>query len=116
MSDLDKAACERAIAMMQAEPAGSHGRVLIDALLARGGSFEEIGKTAAFHCQSQNLRLKPWQPPPMEVTPRVDGVDDGNMGWHRAQQLAYRLLAAGLSKYEPDPVATLERAERESAA
>jgi hypothetical protein len=116
MTDLDRDAFERAIAQMQAEDAGSHGRQLIDALLAKQQSFEETGETAAYYCQCKALRLKPWQSPPMYAQPRADGPDDGSAGWKRAELLAYRLLTAGLSKFEPDPLDALERAERKGAA
>jgi hypothetical protein len=116
MNKLDRDAFARAIAQMQAEDAGSHGRQLIDALLAKGQSFEETGETAAYYCQCKALHLKPWQSPPMYAAPRLDGPDDGSAGWKQAELLAYRLRAANLSKYEPDVLGALERAERERVA
>jgi hypothetical protein len=104
MNDIDRNAFTRAIALMQAEDAGSHGRELIDALLAKQQSFEETGESAAYYCQCKALRLKPWQSPPIYAAPRLDGPV--------AEQLAHRLRAAGLSKYEPDVLGALERIER----
>lgn len=112
MTDLDRDAFKRAIAQMQAEPAGSHGRELIAALLAKGQSFEETGETACYFCQTKALRLQSWQPPPMYTAARLDGHDDGSAGWKAAELLAYRLLAAGLSRYEPDPLRALEKADK----
>jgi hypothetical protein len=116
MNDLDHDAFKRAIELMQAEPAGSHGRELIEALLAKQQSFEETGETACYYCQCKALRLQPWQSPPMYAAPRTDGHDDGSQGWKAAEMLAYRLRAAGLSKFEPDPLGALERAEHAGAA
>jgi hypothetical protein len=112
MNDVDRAACERAIEIARADP---DSRMLIEALLARGDSFEEVGQTAAYHCQCASLHLRPWQPPPMYATPRLDGPDDGIMGRHAADVLLCHLFAAGLSKYEPDPLKAIEQAERERA-
>ena len=116
MTDLDRDAFARAIAQMQAEAAGSHGRQLIDALLAKGQSFAETGETACYFCQTKALRLKPWQSPPMYAAARTDGHDNGSGGWKVAELLAHRLLAAGLSRFEPDPLGALERVERERVA
>jgi len=113
MNDIDREAGERAIEQMRAESADS--RALIDALIARDG-LEEAGQTAAYHCQCQSLRLKPWQPPPMHAEPRTDGPDDGTMGHCVAEQLLYRMLSLGLSRFEPDPIKAIERIERERAA
>lgn len=113
MKAIDRAAMTAAIEQMRSESAAS--RALIDEIIAKQG-FEEAGETAAYHCQCKALHLKPWQPPPMHAQPRADGRDDGSLGWRRAELLLQRLLAAGLSKYEPDPVGALARIERESAA
>jgi hypothetical protein len=113
MKAIDRAAMTAAIEQMRSESADS--RALIDEIIARQ-DFEEAGQTATYHCQCQALRLKPWQSPPMYAAARLDGSDDGNMGWKQAEQLAHRLLAASLSKFEPDPLGALARIERESAA
>jgi hypothetical protein len=113
MNEIDRDAFERAIAQMRSDSADS--RELIDAISAKPG-FEQAGETAAYHCQCKALRLKPWQSPPMYAAPRLDGPDDGSAGWKVAEQLAHRLLAAGLSRYEPDPLGALERNERERVA
>jgi hypothetical protein len=113
MNEINRDAFERAIEEMR--NGDDHARQLIARLLARD-SFEEAAKTACFYCQSKNLRLKSWQPPPMEAGPRTDLPDDGGGGWKRAEEPLHRLQAAGLSRYEPDPIAALERIERGQAA
>ena len=62
---------------------------------------------AVYHCQMETLRLRPWQTPPCWVGDERPHVDD-HRGEVAAWELRRRLLAAGLSEFEPDPVAALE--------
>ena len=68
--------------------------------------WEEVGAFAAYSCQMKSLRLKSWELPPCEV--RVDNTDPECA---YAAKLLRRLLAAGLSRYEPDPVSALQAVE-----
>jgi hypothetical protein len=68
--------------------------------MAAGQSFEEIGMSAAYGCQCRSLRLKPWESPPMYAHLHPDD--------RQLQVLVEKMLAAGLSLYEPDPVGALE--------
>ena len=66
---------------------------------------------ALFCCsvaQSESLDLKPWECPACESD--SDPSDNASYAEQkrRARQLADRLRAAGLSIYEPDPIAALE--------
>jgi len=66
---------------------------------------------AAYCCQCDALKLRPWQEPPMHGD-STDGIDDfPNAGRAAAADLLRRLLAAGLSRFEPDPMKALARAE-----
>ena len=107
MNAIDRAALQAAIEMMRNESRASADQ--IDARLSRE-DFQQAAEFAAYHCQCKTLRLKPWQPPPMCVQPNPDpgAPDDGIMGWKRAETLLMRMLAAGLSKYEPDPLGALD--------
>jgi hypothetical protein len=114
MTPVDRAAMQAAIEWMRAESPARAQR--INDKLEREG-FEEAGASAAYAAQCTTLRLKPWQPPPMYAEPWADGPDDGTMGRKAAELLLLRLLAAGLSRYEPDPIGALARVgEREPAA
>ena len=62
---------------------------------------------AVYHCQMETLRLRPWQTPPCWVGDERPHVDD-HRGEVAAWELRRRLLAAGLSEFEPDPVRALE--------
>jgi hypothetical protein len=55
------------------------------------------------------LNLLPWQSPPMFSHITRPAREE------HAIELLRRLLDAGLSKYEPDPVAACEAAERSTA-
>ena len=68
---------------------------------------------ALFCCsvaQSESLDLKPWECPPAESDPDPNDNASYAEQKRRARQLADRLQAAGLSIYEPNPIAALEQA------
>jgi hypothetical protein len=75
-----------------------------------GSSWEECGTLACVILQSRNLRLKPWDWPPCEI---IDGfeVPATIEGREPAVALAQRMTAAGLSRFEPDPIAAIAEAE-----
>jgi hypothetical protein len=106
MTEVDKDALRRAIKMARAESPEHAGQ--IDRMMAQGQSFEEIGRSCASGCQRHNLRLKPWESPPIyaELHPDQPG----------ATELLNKLLDAGLSRYEPDPIAALEALTTKPAA
>ncbi len=70
--------------------------------------FDEA-TSAAYSCQMDNLHLKPWQDPPCWADDGARPLDD-HRGRGAAWELRRRLIAAGLSQYEPNPVAALEAA------
>jgi hypothetical protein len=65
----------------------------------------EVARRAAYRAQCAALALRPWQEPPCVVS-----EDDPNERDPNAQNLLRRMLAAGLSRFEPDPLAALEQA------
>jgi hypothetical protein len=112
LPDRDKDAYSRAIEWMR-----QHSPVrcaqIEDKLKCEG--FEAAGEFAAYFCQCETLRLKPWQAPPVHVRatdpdPNVYGCRPGEIA------LRDRLLKANLSVFEPDPIAALARAARKPAA
>jgi hypothetical protein len=73
---------------------------------AKEEDWEEAAMGAVYHCQTEALHLKPWQWPPC-------WADDKRRDPHPtagsvAAWLRRRLLKAGLSAFEPDPVAALQ--------
>ena len=77
----------------------------------------EVAKFAAYGRQCDALRLRPWQPPPCWA--EVDDQDNeaGPISGHRAAaELLRRMLALGISRWHPDPLAAIEAAEAGRAA
>ena len=96
LAEADFYAMTRAIAAARCE---SRTRAKqIDAKL-RTEPWEDVGRFAAFSSQIESLHLQPWE----STVVYADSPE--------AHVLLRRLKAAGLSKFEPDPVAALARAE-----
>jgi hypothetical protein len=72
------------------------------------GNWEEAARFASYCLQIDSLDLRPWEPPPMEMgddKPRDESPVSGRVApW----ALRRRLIKAGLSVYEPDPIRALE--------
>ena len=99
LSQTDRDALERAIQILRREPERAQQ---IDEMLKHQKWFE-VATFAARHCQMASLRLPQWINPPCwvhEDDPEEDDKDE--------QELLRRMLAAGLSRYEPDPLAALK--------
>src|SRR5262249_44458690 len=98
-SEVDDDALRRAMAIARRDPSRA---MQLDEKL-RDEPWTEVAEFAAFHCQIQALGLKPWQLPPCSLE-----ADDPHEGNKDAQRLLRRMLAAGVSQYEPDPLAELK--------
>jgi len=87
------------------------------------GSWEENAKRAAQYMQASNLHLPPWQIPPAKINNpndpdeglREDQPGNATDGRREAAALLKRMLALGVSKWHPDPLAAIEEAERSKA-
>jgi hypothetical protein len=99
----DRAALRRAIALVEAESDGRRQQI---ARMLKEDGFERAGCFAAYHRQTDALRLKPWEWPPCWTDEQPTDDRNGH-GLIKAWQLRQRLLAAGLSVYEPDPIGAL---------
>ena len=115
LSPADKAALEHAIEQYRAS--GRWQRQTIDDLFARGDDWADVGRYAAFHCQCERLHLPPWLVAPCDVNNierdlvRTDDRAE-RTGLRAAAQLLKRMLDAGLSRFEPDPLGALARVEQ----
>jgi hypothetical protein len=70
----------------------------------------EAAKFAAYSLQILHLQIKPWEVVPCDTAPDavdVSGYEKRHAG--SAARIVRRLFVAGLSRYEPDPLAALER-------
>jgi len=112
LSAIDRDALARAIEMARLEsPARSQQ---LDIKL-KDEPWREVGEFAAYSCQCDALHLQPWQSPPCwvdDLVSDIQGGPDGVGGDYEAAKLLRRLLDAGLSRYEPDPIAALKQAKR----
>jgi hypothetical protein len=72
--------------------------------------WESVAKFAAQCCQSRALRLFPWQDPPCW------GAGDPSWRDEDAARLLHQMLALGVSKYEPDPMAAMAAAKQRKKA
>jgi hypothetical protein len=110
LSQIDRDAMQRAIDSLQ-----RRGEIAQIERAMKCGGFECAGKFASYSVQCDTLRLKPWQAPPAHVHadatphPAIYGCRPGEIA------LRDRLVAAGLSIYEPDPVKALSKAKTKVA-
>jgi hypothetical protein len=75
-----------------------------------------VGQFAAYSCQDDHLQLEPWQVPPCwlrddRAVQAALSMPHDLSGRREAGELVQRLLAAGLSRYEPNPLEALARVE-----
>ena len=110
MTRNDRRVLTQALAMCRAEDEGRAGQ--IEAML-EDRAWEEVASFAASCCQSRTLKPYPWQSPPCYVA--EDDGDDCEINAD-AVKLLRKMLAAGVSRYEPDPLAALAAAKRKGAA
>jgi hypothetical protein len=106
----DTEALTLAVASMSDEE--FEGRILIGK-----ATWTEVAELCAYSCQMTNLRLKPWETPPChadEKNPWPDPVDSVTR-FSEACRLLRKMLAAGISRWHPDPMKALEHAERKKA-
>jgi hypothetical protein len=112
MRRVDREALGRALAEYRLDPLSDDQ---IRRMLEHGTPWQRCAELAAFGCQCRNLNLRPHQPAPSDMTDErpvpagtID-LDPGD-GHVAAWELRQRMLAAGLSQYEPDPLGALDRA------
>ena len=112
-----RGALERAIAMIRAR--GGPDAAQIENKL-RKEPWEDVARFAAYSQQCDNLHLAPHQSPPCWATEAdliADPDDPADIyGRRAAAVLRKRLIEAGLSAHEPDPIQALERTKRTKEA
>src|SRR5262245_26741294 len=108
LSDLDRQALDLAITIDRERNKAC--REQIDDKL-RTESWLGVAKFAAQRCQEIALHLQPWEcwPPCAVSVEEVDAPGYEHRGISQSAALLRRMLAAGLSKYEPDPIKALAR-------
>jgi hypothetical protein len=102
---IDQDALQRAMERVRRDPERSEQ---LDAKL-KDEPWHEVATFAAYCCQCQTLHLKPWEVPPCWA----NEDDDPDNEWDRAgQKLLQKMLSAGVSRYEPDPMVALKSSRR----
>jgi hypothetical protein len=112
MDDLrtDREALRRALEVARGEDEGR--RRQIDSMLADGRDWTETAKFAAYCAQGAVLGLLPWQSPPCcSSLVDLDKPFGDTRGARESAELLKKLLALGLSKYEPNPLQAITAAE-----
>jgi hypothetical protein len=120
LSPVDQEALERAIELVRnrSEKEDPGRRAQIDRMMEEDDWFRTV-EFCVHCCQMDLVRPRLWQPIPADIDD-LEGTlakgDDGLGGGYRAALLLKRMLAAGLSRYEPDPVRALEAKRRQRTA
>ena len=118
LSQTDRDALARSIEVTRREsPARSKQ---LDAMLRDPSrSWLQVGRFACSCAQTSALHLPPWQPPPCWVTDidrALDADDDEpRRGWNAAGKLLQKMLALGISRFEPNPPQAIAEAEQRKA-
>jgi hypothetical protein len=110
---LDRAALERAVALTLAEDDQGRVEQVKDMLATR--CWLEVAEFCAYHQQGRNLNIKPWEYVPSWIEPdAIDAIiargQDGQK--YGAAKLLKRMLACGLSEFDPTPLESLAAVER----
>lgn len=100
LSQADRDALERCRELAQRDP----GRAAQLQSMLRDRDWEEVADFACYVCQCRALCLRPWQSPPSSVE-----EDDPDEHDKDAQKLLRKMLAAGVSRFDPDPLAALKK-------
>src|SRR5690348_14246500 len=107
LSKADLNAMARAIDQVR-QRGGEHKRQIEQKL--REDPWEQVGSFASYSCQDRALKLRPWMTPPCwlrtddDVEAALATPPPDLKGERAAAKLVHRLLAAGLSRYEPSPL------------
>ena len=78
-------------------------------------TWTEVAEFCSYDLQMEALNLKPWESPPCWVDPAdIETILAAGPGddTFEAAKLTRRLLDAGLSLYEPDPITALRKRKR----
>jgi hypothetical protein len=105
MTRNDRAALKLAMEIAQRDP--KTARQLRSKL--KDESWEDVARFAAYHCQNESLNLEPWSSPPC-------WGDSEHHPNPAARKLLEQMLAAGVSRWHPDPLAAIEEAKQKGAA
>src|SRR5215470_12801006 len=104
LSPVDREALERCMEIAQRDPERAEQ---LQSMLGLGWPWNLVADMACHCCQARTLSLRPCQCSPSSVDENDPDERDKD-----AQRLLRRMLAAGMSRYEPDPLAALRKRRR----
>jgi hypothetical protein len=108
LSKQDRAALELAMKLIRTESPGRAEQ--IDSML-EDRPWQEVAEFAVYCLQIKSLRLKPSEHPPLHAD--EDGDEELNQrAGPEGVALLKRMLACGVSRWHPDPIAACEAAEK----
>src|SRR5262245_56299866 len=107
LSQADRDALERCMEIAQRDPERADQ---LQGLLGLGWPWDLVADMACHICQARALSLKPWQ-----CSPSSADENDPNERDKDAQKLLRKMLAANVSRYDPDPLAALKKKKRRNA-
>lgn len=110
LSELDRQALERAVAIERARSEASRDQI---ERKLKSEPWLRVAVYCAEHCQEISLHLEPWEylPPCAVEVNEVDAPGFEHQGVTKSAALLRRMLAAGVSRFDPDPLAAIEAAE-----
>ena len=113
LDDVDAAALDRALALTLVEP--DPGRVEQVRWMHAERGWREAATFCSYHQQCAHLNLKPWEFPPCWIDPdQIETIlAEGPSERKRfgGAKLLRRMLAAGVSQYDPTPLDSLAAAK-----
>ena len=122
LSRIDREALSRALEIVRNRPEKEDPgrREQVDHLMKHEGWFT-AADFCCYCCQSELIRPRLWQPTPADIDPAdIETIlargDDAPNGNYAAAKLLKRMLRAGLSRYEPEPLKALAEAKRRAPA
>jgi hypothetical protein len=104
--DVDGDALTRALIWYRARSQDRSSQ--LDYIIKRDG-WRKAAEFCAGSAQRHHLQLRPWMPPPCWCELGEDDDERQAPGRRAASELLARMLAAGLSRFEPDPINALDR-------
>ena len=109
----EKEALARAVKLYRAQSPPAPKQV--DEML-RDDPWQEVAEFCAYACENRLLRLQPWRDPPCIASlDNLTKPHGDQRGERESAEWLRRLLDAGLSRFEPDPLAAIERVEAKPA-
>jgi hypothetical protein len=116
IAEVDRLALDRAIQLTLAEDDQGRVEQVKDMLATR--CWLDVATFCAYHQQARNLRIRPWEYTPCWIGPHeIDATIARGQDWQKygAARLLKRMLACGLSEFDPTPLESLAAVERTAA-